>query len=156
MPGAARPKPVFMVDDSDVDRMVFARLTREAGIDHPARLFRSGEEIIDGLIEVLRGAPAPLACFLDVRMPGMNGFDVLRWLRCQQRLDPVAAVMLSSSEDTIDLNEARHHGANCYLAKFPTAAQLKEIVAEAERISAASAANAFRLPCNLLLAQAVV
>ena len=145
-------RPLFMVDDEEVDQVLFGRLLREAGLRHPARLFSRGDDLIDALIDVLRGAPAPLACFVDVRMPGMNGFDVLRWIRCQHALDGTPVVMLSSSEETRDLNEARHFGAQCYLAKFPTAAQLAEIVAEAERMAAASPDHAFKLACNLLVA----
>jgi CheY-like chemotaxis protein len=143
-------RPLFMVDDDEVDRMLFERLLRESGAPHPARFFSCGEDIIDALIQVFRGAPAPLVCFLDVRMSGMNGFDVLRWIRCQRNLDEVAAVMLSSSEEVRDLNEARHFGAQCYLAKFPTADQLRDIVKESERMAAAAAAGAFNLPGNLL------
>jgi CheY-like chemotaxis protein len=144
-------RPLFVVDDDEVDRMLFDRLMREADIPHPCRTFSRGEEIIDALIEVLRGAMPPLACFLDVRMPGMNGFDVLRWMRCQHTLDNVPVVMLSSSEETRDLNEARRAAAQCYLAKFPDAEQLRAIVREAERTVAASADTAFKLPCNLLV-----
>jgi CheY-like chemotaxis protein len=141
-----------MVDDDEVDRMLFGRLLTETAIAHPCKFFDRGETIIDALIEVLRGATPPLACFVDVRMPGMNGFDVLRWIRCQHGLDGIPIVMLSSSEEMRDLNEARHSGAQCYLAKFPTAQQLKEIIQEAERSVAASADNAFKLQYNLLVA----
>ena len=143
-------QPLFMVDDDELDRTLFGRLLQQGNITHPCRVFAHGEDLIDALIEVLRGAPQPLACFLDVRMPGMNGFDVLRWIRCQHALDDVAVIMLSSSEETRDLNEANHYGAQCYLSKFPTAPQLAEIVLEAERAAQASVAHAFKLPCNLL------
>ncbi len=138
------------MDDEEIDRVLFERLVREANLPYPYRTFSHGEEMIDALIRVLRGAPMPLACFIDVRMPGMSGFDVLRWIRCQRPLDEVAAVMLSSSEAPAHLNEAVHFGAQCYLAKFPTADQLAEIVRAAEHAAAVSAANAFRLPWNLL------
>ena len=141
-----------MVDDEDDDRVLFCRLLKQAEISNPCRVFSRGEDMIDALIDVLRGAPMPLACFLDVRMPGMNGFDVLRWLRCQRPLDDVAAIMLSSSEEARDLNEANHYGAQCYLSKFPNGNQLAEIVHEAERAAEASVSNAFKLPCNLLCA----
>jgi CheY-like chemotaxis protein len=144
-------RPLCLVDDDEVDQMLFCRLLREANIAHPCRTFSRGEELIDALIEVLRGAALPLACFLDVRMPGMNGFDVLRWIRCQQPLNDVAVVMLSSSDELRDLQEANHFGAQCYLSKFPTAAQLVEIVLEAERAAEASNGHAFKLPCNLLV-----
>jgi CheY-like chemotaxis protein len=144
-------RPLFMVDDEDVDRLLFARLVRQANLPHPTRTFARGEDMIDALIAVLRGAPAPLACFIDVRMPGMNGFDVLRWIRCQRSLDEVPVVMLSSSEQTNDLNEARHAGAQCYLAKFPTAEQLRLLAGEAERVANATTSHAFKVPFNLLL-----
>jgi CheY-like chemotaxis protein len=143
-------RSLFLVDDDEDDQMLFTRLLRETGISHPARIFSRGEEMIDALIEVLRGAAPPLVCFVDVRMPGMNGFDVLRWIRCQHALDGMPVVMLSSSEEARDVNEAAHYGAQCYLAKFPTGAQLHEIVAEAERVAAASPDHAFKLACNLL------
>ena len=86
----------------------------------------------------------------------MNGFDVLRWIRCQHALDATPVAMLSSSEETVDLNEARHFGAQCYLAKFPTAAQLREIITEAERLAATSPDYTFKLTCNLLMSPPVM
>jgi CheY-like chemotaxis protein len=145
-----------MVDDDDVDRLLFERLVREAKIGNAAKVFPRAEILIDALIDVLRGAAPPLACFVDVRMPGMNGFDVLRWIRCQHALDGMPVVMLSSSEETRDLGEAHHFGAQCYLAKFPSAAQLRDIVAEAERVATASNDTAFKVPCNLLLGPSAV
>lgn len=146
----AAQRPIFLVDDDELDRSMFCRLMREARVPNPCRVFAHGEEIIDALIGVLRGAPLPLACFLDVRMPGMNGFDVLRWIRCQRPLDDISVVMLSSSEEPAHLGEANHFGAQCYLAKFPNAETLVEIVHAATRAADASATNPFKLPCNLL------
>lgn len=145
------PRLVYFVDDEETDREMFSRLLRNAGLPGTFRGFARGDELIDALIEVLRGAPAPLVCFLDVRMPGMNGFDVLRWIRCQHAFDGMPVVMLSSSEDPPDLTEAQHSGAQCYVAKFPTPDHLQAIIETAERVAAARTAEPFRLPCNLLL-----
>ena len=144
-------RPIFTVDDEEIDRILFQRLLTEAGVQHPCRQFPSGEDLIDALIGVLRGATAPVACFLDVKMSGMSGFDVLRWIRCQRALDDVSVVMLSSSEEPHDLSDALYFGAQCYTAKFPPASQLREILSEVDAVAAAAHGRMFKLPCNLLL-----
>jgi CheY-like chemotaxis protein len=146
---------IYAVDDESDDRQFFARLLAAPGLEYPCRFFSSGEELIDALLLVMRGAPPPMACFIDVKMSGMNGFDVLRWIRCQRSLDDVPVVMLSSSDDPQKLNEARGHGAQCYIAKFPTPLQLRAVIIEAQRYSAARSREvAFNLPCNLLFQSA--
>ncbi|HVU35809.1 MAG TPA: response regulator [Opitutaceae bacterium] len=143
---------IYSVDDDDIDREFLVRSLAGAGIENPCRTFSSGEELLDALLDVLRGAPAPLAVFVDVKMAGMSGLDVLRWIRVQNDLRGVPVIMLSSSDAPPLLTEAMQFGAQCYAAKFPTAEQLREIVhAAREFSSAAAAAIAFPLRCNLLL-----
>lgn len=139
-----------MVDDEEIDRLLFRKLLAETGTSYPLQQFASGDAVIDAFISVLRGAPAPLVCFLDVKMAGMGGFDVLRWIRCQRALEEVPVVMLSSSEEPQHFQEALHFGAQCYTAKFPPVTQLREILHEAEAVAAASRTRPFKLPCNLL------
>lgn len=147
-------RPIYMVDDEEADRLILTRLVRTAGVSNPCRVFPRAEEMIDALIEVLRGAQPPLVCFLDVKMPGMTGFDVLRWIRCQHTFDDVPIVMLSSSEERRDLNEAQHYGAQCYVAKFPPPDTFRTIIEEARRVADASTISPIRVPCNLLLGTA--
>jgi CheY-like chemotaxis protein len=143
---------IFAVDDDDDDRRLLAGLLEEPGLEYPYRLFATGGEMMDALLKVMRGAPPPLACFIDIKMHGMSGFDVLRWIRCQDALDSVPVIMLSSCEDPHKLSEARDVGAQCYVSKFPKAAELRNIITEAQRYAAdRSTPAAFHLPCNLLL-----
>ena len=145
-------RKIFAVDDEVTDRLLLERLLQQPGLEYPCRFFGSGDEMIDALLRVLRGDTPPLACFIDVKMAGMSGFDVLRWIRCQDVLDAVPVIMLSSSEDPEKLTEARGVGAQCYVAKFPSAAELRAIITEAQRYAEDHAGPAaFRLPCNLLL-----
>jgi CheY-like chemotaxis protein len=148
---------IFAVDDEATDRLMLERLLQQPGLEYGSRFFASGDEMIDALLKVLRGATPPLACFIDVKMAGMSGFDVLRWIRCQDALDAVPVIMLSSSEDPEKLTEARGVGAQCYAAKFPSEAELRAIITEARRYAEDYAGPAaFRLPCNLLLDPAAV
>ena len=77
----------------------------------PLRTFARAEDVLDAFIAVLPGEVPPLVCFLDVKMPDMSGFDVLRWIRCQHALDEIPVIMISSSLQTRDLAEAQHFGA---------------------------------------------
>jgi CheY-like chemotaxis protein len=143
---------IFAVDDEPGDRRILEQLLQQPGLEYSCRFFSTGDEMIDALLRVLRGDTPPLACFIDVKMEGMSGFDVLRWIRCQDVLDPVPVIMLSSSEDPQKLTEARGVGAQCYVAKFPSAGELRAIITEARRYAEDHAGPAaFRLPCNLLL-----
>lgn len=150
-PADAAPGTIFAVDDDENDRRLFASALSAAGLRHSCRFFSCGDELLDALLDVLRGATPPVLCFVDVKMAGMSGLDVLRWIRAQHALREIPVVMLSSSEAPDHLAEALHFGAQCYTAKFPEPAQLRQIVTTAEQFVAASAAS-FLLPCNLLLA----
>ena len=99
---------------------------------------------------MLRGEVPPLVCFLDVKMPDMSGFDVLRWIRCQHALDEIPVIMISSSLQTRDLAEAQHFGAQGYVAKFPPPEQFRAMIDEAEAIAGAASTARFKVPCNLL------
>lgn len=147
------PAPVvFCVDDDADDRRLFAELLARTGLRCRCERFATGGDLLEALLGVLKGAPPPLVCFVDVRMSGMGGFDVLRWIRCQAALDSLPVVMLSGSDDPEKLSEAHCSGAQCYVAKFPAVEHLREIICEAQRFSAARSTDLhFQLPCNLLL-----
>lgn len=150
---AAAGAVIFAVDDDENDRLLLSRALATAGIAHPCRMFTTGAEMLDALIGVLRGAPPPLVCLVDVKMAGVSGFDVLRWIRAQSALHAVPVVMLSSSDAPSFVEESHQVGAQCYVTKFPPPEQWREIIAAADRFVTASAAGAaFPLPCNLLAA----
>jgi len=145
-------RPVFLVDDDPNDRELFLRALHDAGFPNSHRFFSTGDAMINALIAVLQGGPPPLACFLDVNMPGMNGMDVLRWIRLQDALAEIAVIMMSSSEDPRHVNEALRLGAQCYVKKLPHTAQIQEIMREAEKFSlVACGRSSFGLSCNLLV-----
>jgi CheY-like chemotaxis protein len=93
----------------------------------------------DGLkaVEYLSGAgqfsdrtafPLPALVFLDLKMPGKTGLDVLAWLRQQKALRSVVVIILTSSQEPSDLRQAYHLGANSYLVKPSTTGRLRELV----------------------------
>lgn len=145
-------RAIFAVDDVQTERALFLQALREAGVKNPCRFFPNGDKMIDALFSVLRGAPPPLICFLDLKSPGMCGLDVLRWMRMQDRLAGMSVVMLCGEDDAAHLNDLIRCGAQCCVKKFPDAAEIRQILTEAEKFSnaASTESSGFNLSCNLL------
>lgn len=145
---------ILAVDDDEDDIDLMRLLFRKAGVTHPVTVYRQGEHLMDALLAESGEAVMPFLCFVDVKMPTMNGHELLRWIRQQPRLNHLAVVMLSSSEHPEDVRQAAENGAQCYLAKYPHPSVLKRVLDEAERISTNGVAVCkewFGLPANLLL-----
>src|SRR5262249_48425052 len=61
--------------------------------------------------------PVPDLLLLDIKMPGTDGFEVLRWIREQPQFAGMCVVMLTSSDEIRDVNRAYKLGANSFLVK---------------------------------------
>jgi CheY-like chemotaxis protein len=121
--------PILLVEDSEDDVFFMRRAFKEAGLTERLEVVWNGEEAINYLGGIAEYAdrtrfPLPKFVFLDLKMPIMNGFDVLSWLRDQTHLNIPVAVLSSSPEEQ-DMKRARALGAACYLIKPPTAAMLR-------------------------------
>ena len=151
-----QPRSVIVsVDDDEDDVHLMRLLFRKAGVAHPVEVYARGDDLIaalSGLVKKSVKAMLPLLCFLDIKMPVISGHEILQWIRKHPQLDPISVVMLSSSEHPDDIRRAAEGGAQCYLAKYPQPAVLRQVVEEAERVANAGAAKEwFGLSANLLL-----
>lgn len=159
-PSNPQRKVILAVDDQQDDIELMKILLRKAGVTYPVEVYHRGEDMMESLTALMKksvGAVLPLLCFLDVKMPHIDGHELLRWIRQQPQLDPVSVVMLSTSEHPKDIKDAARGGAQCYLAKYPQPAVLKRVLAEAERIASLGVAAAkewFGIPANLMLSTA--
>ena len=108
-------------------RMAFER----AGVTNPLVVVRDGQEAVD----YLSGAgdysdrqrfPLPGLILLDLKMPRMDGLDVLAWLAGRPELKGLPAIVLSSSPDQSDIRRAKEAGALEYFVKPHS---LRELVA---------------------------
>ena len=113
----------------------------KAGILNPFLVFSGGDEALHYLRRLCDtgavGEQLPCVVFLDVKMPGVTGHDVLSWARRQTQLAEVKFVMLSSSDDPRDIARASELGADKYLIKHPPAESLRVFVHEAPCIKTA-------------------
>jgi len=73
--------------------------------------------------------PQPDIMFLDLKMPGCDGFDVLRWMKERSLVTQVKVLVLSGSSEPQDMALARELGAQDYLVKPVTSQQLRPLLA---------------------------
>jgi two-component system response regulator len=106
--------PVLLVEDDQDDIDVTLRAFRRAGLADIA-IARDGVEALD----YLHGGvcPLPRVVFLDLRMPRLDGFEVLKRVRGDPRTACLPVVVLTSSTEPDDLAAAYQAGANSYVRK---------------------------------------
>ena len=113
---------ILIVEDDDNDLLFVRRAFAEAGIVNPTKIVHDGAEAIAYLSGQDKFAdrseyPIPLFMLLDLRMPKINGFEVLKWLRQHPHLQNVRAIVLTGSAQQQDINLAYELGATSYLVK---------------------------------------
>src|SRR5581483_11716036 len=127
------PDVILVADDDEVG---FFLLKRAFAKTSDARLFHvaDGAEAIDylkgvGPYEDRARFPFPDFVFLDIKMPQVSGFEVLHWIRRQERFPSIFVMMLSASTFAKDVEQALNAGANCYLSKPVDFAGFEQLVA---------------------------
>jgi len=125
---------IIAVDDESDDIFFLRRTIGKVGLPHQFQPYTNGEAAIMALTEFGSGAITthfPLVCFLDIKMIGISGFDILKWIRTQQGLDALPVIMYSSSDHPEDVDLARELGAQAYVKKYPSAPAMRILLEEA-------------------------
>ena len=112
---------LFVDDDPDwID--LFRMALERAGVPDAVTGLRNGEEAIrylrgEGPYANRAAHPLPKLVLLDLRLPGMHGFEVLQWIRRQPKLARLPIVVITGMEAPDDVRRAHELGANAFLAK---------------------------------------
>ena len=112
-------KTILVADDDSNDIYLLKRAFLRANIEIRIETVEDGEQAIRYLKanDRDRETPLPEMLLLDIKMPRVNGFEVLEWIRRQPGLKRLLIVMLTSSDEPSDINRAYDLGANSYLVK---------------------------------------
>src|SRR5215207_7271225 len=109
---------ILLVEDSDDDAFFFTRALQKSGMTCGVKHLTNGAEAIDFLQNACADSqPLPIAIFLDLKMPIVNGFEVLEWMRTQTFPAHMQVIVLSGSELQDDKEWAARLGATDYLVK---------------------------------------
>jgi CheY-like chemotaxis protein len=124
---------ILLVEDNEDDVFLMKRALRAAGITNPLQIAEDGQAAIDYLAGAGAYAdrtltPLPMIVFLDLKLPYKSGHEVLEWIRRQPNLETLVVIVLTSSNEQIDLDRAYKLGANSFVVKPPTTALLHKLV----------------------------
>jgi len=112
---------ILVVEDDRSHRWVVRRVLENSfGEEVQVEEASSGEE---GLARARRRPPVELI-LLDLNLPDMSGFEVLRRLRAEPKTRSVPVVVLSSSQENDDVRRAYECGANSYVSKSQNPEQM--------------------------------
>jgi CheY-like chemotaxis protein len=124
---------ILLAEDSEDDYALMQRAIERAGITHQIRRVPTGERTLaylkgEGIYADRKQYPFPDLLFLDLKMPRMNGFEVLQAIRKEPFLRRLIVIVVTSSEEIRDIDRAYEYGANSYLVKPVSFTELVEEV----------------------------
>ena len=117
--------PILIAEDSESDALLLTRALREVGFNNPFHISTDGNDIL----AYLKGEEPyqdrerfrfPRIVFIDLRLPRMDGFAVLEWLKNHEQCNVIPRIVLSTSNRQEDIQRAYKLAVNSYVLKPAT------------------------------------
>jgi len=125
-------RPILLVDDNAMDVDLTLRAFKQRKLPNPIEVARDGEEALAWFPRWEAGEPKPVVILLDINMPKIDGFEVLRQLKSHPTLRTIPVVMLTTSAVSGDIDTAYAYGANSYIVKPVDFDKFNEVAAQIE------------------------
>lgn len=132
MTHAAFNRPVLLVEDNPVDLDLTLRAFSRRNLINPVLVARDGEEALAWVPKWENGEPVPLVILLDLKLPRVNGLEVLTRLKSIPVSRSIPVVVLTSSAEDRDITEAYRLGTNSYIVKPVDFEKFLEVTAQIE------------------------
>ncbi len=116
-----RQVTILIAEDDDGHAALIQDLLQESGVRNPIQRFRDGQEALD----FLKRLPTPpnsttedgYLLLLDIRMPRMDGTQVLAQIKADPILRTIPVIMLTTTDDPQEIQKCYELGCNCYITK---------------------------------------
>ena len=118
------PNAILMVEHNPEDALFLRRQLRHSGLRYDLHVVPDGREAMNYLTGEGRYSdrtlfPFPCLLLIDLRMPGVDGFTLIEWVRRAPETKDLPIIIYSSSPTSDDAARAYALGANVYVAKLP-------------------------------------
>lgn len=110
-------RSILLVEDNPMDVDLTRRAFKKRQVTYPVDVARDGEEALNIFQHWPSGKAAPLLILLDLKLPKVDGLEVLQYLKTDSRFRTVPVVVLTTSAEDSDIRTAYQLGANSYIVK---------------------------------------
>jgi CheY-like chemotaxis protein len=112
------PSPTILIVDDDEGHAILIRENLEAaGLHNRMEHFRDGQAILDFFAQRVVTDTASYLLLLDIRMPKVDGIEVLRRLKADSALGKLPIIMLTTTDDTREVERCYKLGCSVYIQK---------------------------------------
>ena len=108
---------ILLVEDNANDAELTLRALKQRNLANQVHVCRDGAEAVDFFADGGGGGAVPKVVLLDLKLPKIDGLEVLRRLKQDQRTKSIPIVVLTSSREEPDIERAYALGANSYIVK---------------------------------------
>lgn len=125
---------IVLVEDNPNDAELITRSLKKHHLANKIVLLKDGAEALEflfgegGLAE--KGSPDPRVVLLDIKLPKVDGIEVLRRMKSDERTREIPVVILTSSNEERDINEGYNLGVNSFVTKPIKFDEFAKVVAE--------------------------
>ncbi|MBI3649697.1 MAG: response regulator [Acidobacteria bacterium] len=129
-PVTPAPRPILVIEDNPMDIDFMLQAFEEHSISNPVHICRDGEEAME-FIEAHQtpdDANLPLLVLLDLRLPKVDGIEVLRHARQYAAWKQVPFIVVTTSGENSDISRAYELGANSYIIKPVNFLSFSEVI----------------------------
>ena len=110
-------RPILLVEDNPMDVDLTLRAFKRRHVTNVIEVARDGEEALAWLPRWEAGASWPAVVLLDLKLPRIDGLEVLRQIKQHRTLCVIPVVVLTTSAESADVQAAYRLGANSYIVK---------------------------------------
>lgn len=126
-------RSILLIEDNPMDVDLTKRAFARRNLNNPIEVARDGEEALTWIVRWEAGEPQPSIILLDLKLPRVDGLEVLRQLKAHPTFRSIPVVILTTSAEDQDIQTAYQLGANSYIVKPVDFEKFLEVAEQIDR-----------------------